>query len=129
LPRAIVRLLVAAMETNGTGRHPVGLCALVGCIRRADPAGRRCSAREQRARRAKKARLQSALLDAYSSEVRVLVNRAMSGVVSLSVPGLEGSASDAVLEALSSQARARVEERLEAAENESLSLLGGAARR
>lgn len=56
-------------------------------------------------------------------------NRDLPGVVSLSVPGLEGSASGAVLETLSSQTRARVEERLEVAEDESLSLLEGAARR
>ncbi len=75
------------------------------------------------------ARLQSALLETYSAEVHVQANRDMAGVVSLSVPGLEGSASDAALENLSSQARARVEERLEAAEDESLSILGGAASR
>jgi hypothetical protein len=115
-----VRLLVAAMETNWTGRPPVGLCALVESLRRFNPTGRRCSAREERARYAKMARLQSAMLEAYPGEVLVQANRDTPGVVSLSVPGLEGSASHAVLDRLSSKARARVEEGLKTAE-------GGAA--
>jgi hypothetical protein len=64
----------------------------------------------------------------YSNEVRVQANRDTPGVVSLSVLGLEGSASHAVLDNLSSQAGARVEERLETTKDGAAYVLGGAAR-
>ncbi|MCU0687874.1 MAG: hypothetical protein MUF34_37460, partial [Polyangiaceae bacterium] len=91
---------------------------LLELLRRVNPTGRGRSAREERARYAEKARLQSLLIEDYPLEVRVRAHDDMPGVVSLAVPRLGASAAHAVVEALSARARAWVEESLEAGASE-----------
>lgn len=93
-------------------RSGAGLEELIERIRRVNPTGRALPAREERARYAEKARLQSLLIERYPEQVRARAHDDMPGVVSLSVPRLRASAAHAVLEALSDRARALVEEQL-----------------
>lgn len=93
-------------------RSGAGLEDLIERIRRVNPTGRALPAREERARYAEKARLQSLLIERYPAEVRARAHDDMPGGVSLSVPRLRASAAHAVLEALSDRARALVEEQL-----------------
>ncbi|HEU4408125.1 MAG TPA: hypothetical protein VFS43_22880 [Polyangiaceae bacterium] len=102
------------MAKGPKARELAGLRELVERIRRVNPTGRGRSAREERARYDEKARLQSALIEAYPDEVCVRAHDDMPGVVSLAVPRLEASAAHAVLAALSARARAWVEGRLDA---------------
>lgn len=92
------------------GRRLEELCAK---IRAANPTGRGLSARAQRERYEEKARLQSLLIEEHGELVRACAHDDMPGIVSLSVPALEESASHAVVDALSARARAWIASALE----------------